>query len=137
MAIVGHDHTVLLVRDIDAGIVNWRDRIGLSLDHRVDHADGGISQAFFCLDDGTFIELIAPLGEASPLNEVLDSRGEGIHVMALAVDDLDETVAALEAGGARLVGVGTPRVFIHPSSTNGVMIQLWSKDRPHRWRDGA
>ena len=136
MAIIGNDHTVLLVRDIDDAIANWRDGMGLSLSHRVDHEDGGLSQAFFSLNDGTFIELIAPLGDASPLHEALGARGEGVHVIALAVDDLDATTRELQQHGAQLIGAGTERVFVHPKSANGVMIQLWPKDRPHRWRDG-
>ena len=56
-------------------------------------------------------------------------------MLALAVDDLDESVAALQQQQVQLIGVGTPQVFIHPRSAHGVMIQLWPKDRPHRWRD--
>ena len=47
MAIVGTDHTVMLVQDIDAAIVTYRDRLGLDVSHRVDHMDAGIRQAFF------------------------------------------------------------------------------------------
>ena len=56
-------------------------------------------------------------------------------MLALAVDDLDESVAALQQQQVQLIGVGTPQVFIHPRSAYGVMIQLWPKDRLHRWRD--
>ena len=134
MAIVGNDHTVLLVRDIEVAVATWRDGFGMTLSHRVDYVEGGLAQAFFTLDDGTFIELIAPLDAASPINGVLESRGEGVHVVALAVDDLDATVEAMQNAGVVLIGVGSQRVFIHPKSANGVMIQLWPKDRPHRWR---
>ncbi|MED5347935.1 MAG: hypothetical protein VYE01_08260 [Pseudomonadota bacterium] len=58
-------------------------------------------------------------------------------MLALAVDDLDESVAALQQQQVQLIGVGTPQVFIHPRSAHGVMIQLWPKDRPHRWRDSS
>ena len=67
----------------------------------------------------------------------MKEHGEGVHVLALAVDDLEASVAALQAEGVQLVGAGTPQVFIHPKSAHGVMIQLWPKDRPHRWRDGG
>ena len=135
MAIVGTDHTVMLVQDIEAGITTYRDHLGLELSHTVDHIEAGISQAFFALADGTFLELIAPAGDNSRFDKVLNDNGEGVHVMALAVDDLDESVAALQQQQVQLIGVGTPQVFIHPRSAHGVMIQLWPKDRPHRWRD--
>ena len=52
-------------------------------------------------------------------------------------DYLTTYIAELQAQGVQLVGAGTPQVFIHPKSAHGVMIQLWPKDRPHRWRDGG
>ena len=136
MSITGTDHTVIVVRDIEDGIHKWRDGLGLTLSHRVDLEDAGIRQAFFALEDGTFIELIAPARQGSPLDGVLESRGEGIHVLAMRVDDLEKSVAELSAKGVRLTGVGTPQVFVHPAFSNGIMIQLWPKDRAHRWRDG-
>ena len=136
MSISGTDHTVIAVRDIEDGIRNWRDGLGLVLSHAVDLDEAGVRQAFFALPDGTFIELVAPAREGSPLDAALEARGEGIHVLALRVDDPDETVAGLQTQGVRLTGVGTPQVFVHPKSANGVMIQLWPKNRPHRWRDG-
>ena len=137
MSITETDHIVIIVADIEAGIENWRDKLGLTLSHTADLDEAGIKQAFFALEDGTFIELVAPTHDESRLAEILETRGEGIHVLALRVDDLEESVETLQAQGAQLIGVGTPRVFIHPDSANGVMIQLWPRDRPHRWRDGA
>ena len=122
MSITGTDHIVIAVRDIEDGIRNWRDGLGLSLSHTVDLDEAGVRQAFFALDDGTFIELIAPAREGSPLDAALDSRDEGIHVLSLRVDNLEESTAELEARGVRLTGAGTPQVFIHPKSANGVMV---------------
>ncbi|MFP6808068.1 MAG: VOC family protein [Pseudomonadales bacterium] len=134
MSITELDHIVIVVDDIDKGIEAWRDNLGLTLSHKVNLDDAGIRQAFFTLDDGTFLELIAPAHDESPVTGILKSRGEGVHVVALKVDDLDEAVAALQSQNVKLIGVGTPQVFIHPKSANGVMVQLWPKDRPHRWR---
>ena len=109
MAIVGTDQTVMLVQDIEAGITTYRDHLGLELSHTVEHTEAGISQAFFALADGTFLELIAPAGDNSRFDQVLNDNGEGVHVLALAVDDLDESVAALQQQQVQLIGVGTPR----------------------------
>lgn len=135
MSISETDHIVIVVEDIDEGIRNWRDRFGLPLSHTVDHVEVGIRQAFFSLRDGSFIELVAPTHDDSPIAGVLSARGEGVHVVALKVDDLDATTQTLQERGVKLIGVGTPQVFVHPKSANGVLIQLWPKDRPHRWRD--
>ncbi|EAW33196.1 hypothetical protein GP2143_18111 [marine gamma proteobacterium HTCC2143] len=135
MPFTGADHTVIVVRDIDQAIHTWQNQFGLSLSHRADLPEVGIRQAFFLLEDNTFLELIAPMGEQSPIEKVLESRGEGVHTLALKVDDLDATVENLESQGVQLMGVGTPQVFIHPKSANGVRVQLWPSTRPHRWKD--
>jgi len=129
------DHVVLVVADMDSAIRQWRDQMGLYLQYYVCHEEHGVSQAFFPLEDGTFMELVAPTREDSPVTKILEEKGEGMHVLAMQVDDLDASVKQFEANGVQLIGVGTDRVMIHPDSANGVMIQLWPKDRPHRWRD--
>ncbi len=134
MPITGTDHTVILVNNIDRGIGNFRDQLGMALTHRAINEHPGIQQAFFALADGSFIELIAPVDETSPLYEVAASRGEGVHVLALKVDNLDEYIAELQQRGIALIGVGSPAVFIHPKSAHGVMIQLWPINRQHRWK---
>ena len=131
----GQDHVVLVVEDIESAIVRWRDQLGIPLQYEVTHEEHGIRQAFFPLPDGTFMELIAPTHENSRVAEILKEKGEGIHVLAMQVDDLESSVKQLQHNGVELIGAGTERVFIHPDSANGVMIQLWPKDRPHRWRD--
>jgi methylmalonyl-CoA/ethylmalonyl-CoA epimerase len=133
MATSGVDHLVVLVKDIQASIETWQ-KLGFTLSHQAEVETVGIHQAFFLLEDGGFIELIAPSTDASPIAKTLAARGEGIHTVALKVDDLDNTVAALTAQGFELLGVGTPEVFIHPRSANGVRIQLWPRERPHRWQ---
>lgn len=107
MSIIGTDHIVIAVRDIEDGIRNWRDGLGLSLSHTVDLEEAGIRQAFFALDDGTFIELIAPAREGSPLDAALDSRDEGIHVLSLRVDNT-----------ARIAGA-TGRIAVAKRTTAG------------------
>jgi methylmalonyl-CoA/ethylmalonyl-CoA epimerase len=128
------DHIVLLVRDIDEAIQTW-ERLGFKLSYRVHLGDVGLTQAFFMLVDGTFIELIAPTVQDNIYAEMLREKGEGLRLLSFRVDDLDEAVADLLQKGVTLRGVGTPRVFVEPESASGMLIQLWPKDRPHRWRD--
>ena len=134
MSVTAIDHLVLLFSTLDEGIATWTNITGAEPAHVVRDASG-VDQAFFTLPDRSFIELLAPSGEDSPLSELLSKRGEGMHVVALQVDNLEAAVATLQAEGRKLIGVGTDRVFIHPSSAGGVMVQLWPADKPHRWRD--
>lgn len=128
------DHIVIMVRDIEAGIRTW-ENLGFTLSHKVDLTDSGLAQAFFILADGTFLELIAPTTADTPYAQMLQDHGEGLRLLSFRVDDLDATVEDLLRKGVTLRGVGTPRVFIEPTSASGILIQLWPKDRPHRWRD--
>ena len=129
------DHIVVLVADMDNAIQTWETKLGFALTHTVELEEPGIRQAFFDLPDGTFIELVAPTKQDSRVSELIEQNGEGVHVLALRVDDLDASVAALQAQGVELIGVGTRQVFIKASFANGVLIQLWPSDQPHRWRD--
>ena len=133
--ISGTDHTVLAVYDIEQGIQQWSSITGRQPDHTVRGTDSDLHQAFFTLPDNTFIELIAPSNEQSQLAAALQKRGEGVHVLALATDDIEQTVLDLESNGVRLIGKDSQQVFIHPDSASGVLVQLWPSDRPHRWRD--
>ena len=105
----------------------WQNLLGVELD-RTDENEGlGIKQAFFNLDDGGFVEIVSPTNPDAAVGKALASRGEGIHTIAMAVDDMDGTVASLKEAGAILIGEGGPQVFVHPKSANGLLIQLAAK----------
>jgi methylmalonyl-CoA epimerase len=77
------------------------------------------------------IELLEPLSADSPIGKFLAKRGEGLHHVALHVDDLSGTVERLKASGTRLVSDeikvgagGHLYVFVHPSSSGGVLLEL-------------
>ena len=127
MALTGFDHLVVRVKDIEAGIATYRDGLGLELE-RTDESEAlGIKQAFFQLPGGGFIDIVAPTDPESAVGRALESRGEGIHTMAMEVDDLEGTVAAMRDAGIRLIGEGGPQVFVHPKSTHGILLQLTPK----------
>ena len=127
MTLAAFDHLVVRVSDLEEGIATYRDMLGLTLD-RTDESEAlGIKQAFFNLPGGGFIEVVAPLDPQSAVGQALEKRGEGIHTVAFAVDDLNAACEALKAGGARLIGEGQPQVFVHPKSTHGILLQLGQK----------
>jgi methylmalonyl-CoA/ethylmalonyl-CoA epimerase len=77
------------------------------------------------------IELLEPTGPDSTVARFLEKRGEGLHHVALHVPDLSHAVEELKASGARLisdeikVGAGGHLyIFVHPSSTGGVLLEL-------------
>jgi methylmalonyl-CoA epimerase len=79
----------------------------------------------------THVELLEALTPDSPVGKFLAKRGPGIHHIALEIDDIAASLAELKSKGARLIDE-TPRVgaggclvaFVHPSSTDGVLLEL-------------
>ena len=85
--------------------------------------------AFFRFPD-SYVELVSNLGDGGPIAKRMEERGEGVHLIAMQVEDLEATLASLREKGIRLVGdpgPGNPvkgQVFIHPAETGGVLTQL-------------
>jgi methylmalonyl-CoA epimerase len=127
MALTGFDHVVVRVKDFDAGVQTYRDGLGLTLERTTESEALGIKQAFFQLPDGGFLEVVAPTSPESAVGRAVESRGEGIHTFAMAVDDLQQTVDNMKAAGIQLIGEGGPQVFVHPKSAHGVLLQLSEK----------
>lgn len=128
MGIKGVDHVVVRVKDLDEGIRTYRDKLGMEMERRTESEALGIKQAFFPFEDGGFLEVVAPLGSDSPVGKAIESRGEGVHTISFAVDDLDATIKAMQDAGVQLIGVGTPQVYVHPKSAHGLLVQLTEKE---------
>lgn len=122
MAFKGVDHVVVRVSDLDAAIAGYNRILGIEPERK--HSDAlQADQAFYHFDNGTFLELISPTADGSPISGSLNKLGDGIHTVAFAVDDVKATVADLDGKGVRTIG-GT---FVHPGSANGVLVQLSEK----------
>jgi len=132
MTMNGVDHVVIRVKDIDQGISTWRDKFGMELERTAESEALGIKQAFFPMANGGFIEIVAPTNDKSAVGRAIESRGEGLHTLAMEVDDLDATVKDLESKGVQLIGVGGPQVFIHPKSANGILDQLTPRNKTEK-----
>ena len=120
------DHIVIRVKDLEEGISTFRDKLGMELSRTGESEALGIKQAFFNMKNGGFIEVVAPLGPETPVGKAVESRGEGIHTVSIAVEDLAGTIKQLEANGVTVVGADMERgmAFVHPKSAHGLMLQL-------------
>ncbi len=119
MSIKGIDHVVIRVLDLDQAVASYRKILGV--EPKLQSSDAlKADMAFFYLDNGTFIELIMPTDDASPIAQPLEKRGEGIHSIVFSVDDREKTMADLESKEVRVMGGS----FVHPRSANGVLLQL-------------
>ncbi len=124
------DHIGIATRHLKEATALWQDALGLEVDSTEDVGDQGVRIAMLAIGE-THIELLEPLTPESPVGKFLDKRGPGIHHIAIRVDDIRATLGQLKEKGARLIDE-TPRIgaggclvaFIHPSSTNGVLLEL-------------
>ncbi len=119
------DHIVVRVNDINESLKDYEEKLGMKASKGPDEVPHlGMTRAILPLgDEGRFIEIAEPLGEGGAIGGALEKYGEGVHLVALAVDNLAEATAEMKANGARVIESGT-QVFIHPRDGHGVMYQL-------------
>jgi methylmalonyl-CoA/ethylmalonyl-CoA epimerase len=124
------DHIGIATQTLDEALAIWRDALGLQVDHTEEVAEQGVRIAMLSAGE-THIELLEPLNENSPVGKFLEKRGPGIHHIAIRVADIRASLADLRARGTRLIdesprtGAGGCLVaFVHPSSANGVLLEL-------------
>ncbi len=123
------DHLGIAVRSL-AQSKRFYEQLGLRVMPEEEVAQEKVRLAMVPVGESR-IELLEPLSEDSPIAKFLAKRGEGLHHVAMHVDDLSGTVERLKANGTRLisdeikVGAGGHLyVFVHPSSAGGVLLEL-------------
>ncbi|HLJ69584.1 MAG TPA: methylmalonyl-CoA epimerase [Chloroflexota bacterium] len=123
------DHTAIAVRDLDAAIERYRELLGAAPAGRTLVPDQRVEVCFLPFGD-TQLELICPTDSDSGVARFLDRRGEGLHHIALAVDDIRAELQELAARGVELIdreprsGAHGLVAFIHPRAGRGVLIEL-------------
>ena len=123
-------YTVIAVRNIDEAIVNYRDTLGLTVGDSEVGANGTRATKFD-LGDGRFLELAEPSAPDTPVGQTLERRGGGVHLVALRVANLQAAIEDYKSKGVQVIIDGAeittstkPQVFLHPRSTNGLLIEL-------------
>tara|TARA_X000001036_G_C20064579_1_gene556477 strand:- start:72 stop:476 length:405 start_codon:yes stop_codon:yes gene_type:complete len=126
------NHVAIAVPDLDLAVKTYKNILGASVSAKIKQEDHGVIVAFILLPN-TKIELIAPLGNDSPIINFLEKNPNGaIHHICYEVEDINESIKFLAKEGTRLVGNekpkigahGKPVVFLHPRDFNGTLIEL-------------
>ena len=124
------DHIGVAVEDIDAALELYESAFGMALAHRETVEDQGVEAVLLDVGEG-HVELLAPLGPETAVGKFLARKGEGLHHVAYAVDDIDGALVRIAAAGIELidseprVGIRDSRVaFLHPRSTGGVLTEI-------------
>ena len=123
------DHLGIAVASLEGALHFYRDQLGLTVTHRETVADEKVNVAMLAAGESR-IELLEPTESDSVIGKFLEKHGPGLHHVSLRVPDLAAAVARLKAAGSRIlneprIGAGGHRyVFVHPSSTGGVLLEL-------------
>jgi methylmalonyl-CoA/ethylmalonyl-CoA epimerase len=126
------DHVGLAVRDLDAALAFYSRVFGLESVHEEVNEEQGVREAMVDIaGSGSYLQLLAPLREDSPIGRFLARSGEGMQQLAFRVADLDVASERLRSNGVRLLydapkrGTAGSRVnFIHPKDCAGVLVEL-------------
>lgn len=129
------NHLGIATKGIEEALKFWEDALGLENVHTEIVEEQKVRVAMLPIGE-TRIELLEPTAEDSPISKFLEKRGGGIHHIAIEVDDIHQALEKLRANGVRLIDE-KPRVgaegcliaFVHPSSTNGVLLELVQKEK--------
>lgn len=125
-------HVGVAVEDLDAAVATYERLFGGRLEHRQRVEDQGVEAASMRLGQSR-VELLAALGDDTPVGKFLAKRGPGMHHVAYEVDDVAAALEQLAASGAELIDAqprrgmfGLQVAFVHPESVHGVLSEVVS-----------
>jgi len=127
------EHIGVAVKNLDEAIKFYENVFGLKCYKVEEVADQKVKTAFLMIGE-TKIELLESTEADGPIGKFIEKKGEGIHHIAFAVDDLQQALVEIQEKGIQLIDK-TPRngaddmmiAFIHPKSANGVLTELCQK----------
>lgn len=128
----GIHHLGVAVEDLDEAVLTYERLFGARVEHRDTVPDQGVEAASLRVGESR-VELLASLGDETPVGKFLAKRGPGMHHVAYAVADLSASLAELEREGAELIDLqprqglfGLEVAFVHPDAVHGVLAELVS-----------
>ncbi len=124
------NHIAIAVSDIEDAVTFWRETLGLPFSHMEDVPSQKAKVAFFPVGDSE-IELVMPTADDTGTARFLAKNGPGMHHLCLEVDNIDEKLIELKQKNVQLINEtplvleGRKMAFLHPKSTQGVLIELY------------
>jgi methylmalonyl-CoA epimerase len=124
------DHVGIAVRDLPEALDTYREAFGATVEHREELVDDGVEVALLKVAE-SYVQLLAPTRDDSPLADFLERRGEGVHHIGYRVDDVAAVLDVLAAQGHELLDEvprpgsrGTQVAFVHPRGMHGTLVLL-------------
>lgn len=127
------DHLGIAVQSLDESLKFYHETLGLPVKGIEEVASQKIRVAFLPVGESKF-ELLEPTDPESPIAKFMEKKGPGIQHVALRVENIEAEIERLKAQGVQFIGDkptigagGAKIIFIHPKSTNGVLLELCEK----------
>jgi methylmalonyl-CoA/ethylmalonyl-CoA epimerase len=124
------DHVAIAVNDLEGAIDYYRETFGCEVEHREVVESDGVEEALLRVAD-SYIQLLTPTRDDSPVAKYLASKGEGLHHIAYRVADVAAALDSVKGHGYRVIdeaprpgGRGTTVAFVHPKTAFGTLIEL-------------
>ncbi|MFH1639010.1 MAG: methylmalonyl-CoA epimerase [Chloroflexota bacterium] len=123
-------HVAIAVTNIDEALKLYENLFGVKVSKIEAVPEQGVKAAMITMGDGGEIEFLEPIDPNCGVAKFLENKGEGIHHICLEVDDIDKTLSSLAEKGCQLIdkksrkGLAGQIAFLHPKSTEGVLIEL-------------
>lgn len=134
MKLLNLDHVAIAVADLDDAVAEYARQYGVAPLYREVVEEQGVEEAMIPVG-GSFVQLLQPLSEETPVGRFLAKNGPGLHHVAYAVPSLDDALAHLKEEGVRLIdesprigGRGARIAFVHPKELAGTLIELVELD---------
>ena len=130
MKLINLDHVAIAVEDLDATIAEYRRQYGVEPLYREVIEEQGVEEAMIPVG-GSYVQLLRPLSDQTPVGRYLAKNGPGLHHIAYAVPSIEHALAHLKSEGVRLIdesprlgGRGAKIAFVHPKELAGTLIEL-------------
>lgn len=126
------DHVAIAVKNLNEAVEEYTKVLGVKEVEFETVETEGVRVAILHLDNSR-IELMEATKESSPIKKFLETRGEGLHHIALGTETIEADVDRMKGHGVRFLGEvrpgsrGTKIIFVHPKSLNGVLAELCSQ----------
>jgi methylmalonyl-CoA/ethylmalonyl-CoA epimerase len=124
------DHVAIAVNDLNAAVTWYEATFGATVVHREIVESDGVEEALIQVAD-SYIQLLTPTRDDSPVAKYLATRGEGLHHVGYRVSDCAAALEAVKAQGGRVIDEhprpgsrGTTVAFVHPKAAFGTLVEL-------------
>ncbi len=124
------DHIAIAVRDLEGAIADYERAFGATVEHREVVESDGVEEALLKVAE-SYIQLLTPTSDASPVAKAIEKRGEGLHHIGYRVADCGIALERLKAAGYQVIDQfprpgsrGTTVAFVHPKAIGSTLIEL-------------